>query len=176
MKKNQFLLAIFVVIMMTIAGILLGRTMKSTHTNPTTPTAEPTQPVEYFDGFFINSSDLVKENCVGKANWIGQAGAFMYSADFDRGSNPTNVEILVSPGVSFGESDEYWVTFSNFANQFSYTSAYKDKVELSGQDRENAIKMALKTIEGVDVLKLTFQMEEEEDGTISYSNFECFIP
>lgn len=134
-------------------------------------------PTRYFNQFdSIKSTSQIEEYCAGKANWLGTNGislSYGYTTGYDEYTNPAKVVLHISPSVVVGENDEYIVIFT--ANsQLANAIVYKNGEYVTGKERDNAVNLALKKVENVPHLVLSFQMEEEEYGIISYTDFNCF--
>ena len=82
---------------------------------------------------------------------------------------------MIAPVVFVDGNNGYIVNLNLFTPSDS-TGVYKDNQKITGQERDDAIKQALQIVDGVSVLKLTFQMKDEGNGAVSYTNFDCSIP
>ena len=141
------------------------------------PSEVPAASVEYFKGYSFSSfDDFIKDNCSAKVNWFeNKAVGIRYSTNFDNRHNPSNVTIMIAPVVFVDGNNGYIVNLNLFTPSDS-TGVYKDNQKITGQERDDAIKQALQIVDGVSVLKLTFQMKDEGNGAVSYTNFDCSIP
>jgi len=136
------------------------------------PAPLPTQvPVNYYYENYlslVSYSDIFEEACAGKANWVGEAGATGYVTTYNRTINPTTVKISASRVI---EIEGYYVNF----HPTDPTIVFKNGLIVTGIERDEAIRLALKKVEGVTTLKVTFQITRTENGYTT-DNPLCSLP
>lgn len=131
----------------------------------------PTQaPIDYhFDDFISNNEgDFFYSACRGKANWVKAPGVTFFSSDYNRETNPTTVTVTVNRVV---EIDGYIVNF----NTHGSTTVYKNMEEIIGDERDQAIFLALKQVEGIPNLLVIFTLKQNDGGFAAY-DFTCSLP